>query len=171
MATTYVLKRKSYASVRNPHLERKGDVVDSGGSQSYNEDLAEDYNTEELDESNVKTPVKVDSEMAKNKLAKDSRSKTPVYQNLKDTTRLSQANDVLQRDSRRLRNRNRTVNQNININRNTNISNPDKVKAAEMDARVKMQKMSQHDTWRDKLATSRLIEIQKTNPLKPLSMD
>lgn len=155
---TYLLRRKSYATVRNPHQERMA---------MQSNQIAEDNGTE-LAEGNV-------AEMSPNKPRNaeelsenlNKKAKTPVYQNLKNR-KADEVNKIMNRDDRRLRNKN--VNHNINITRNTNINNPAKEKAAELDAQVKMARMQQKAAESGGVNT-KLIEIQKTNPLKPLSMN
>ena len=155
---TYIIKRKNYAVVRNPYQERvTRDLVDSGMIDEEGNPVQQ---TENPIESN-------DLKIRDNKLVKDDKSKSPVYQNL-DKTRNQKVNDITSKDRNRLRNR--TVNQNVNITRNTNISNPSKEKAAELDAQVKMAKLDQKASQNGGV-NEKLIEIQKTNPLKPLSMD
>lgn len=155
---TYILKRRNFAVVRNPYQERvTRDLVDSGMIDEEGNPVQQ---TENPIESN-------DLKIRDNKLVKDDKSKSPVYQNL-DKTRNQKVNDITSKDRNRLRNR--TVNQNVNITRNTNISNPSKEKAAELDAQVKMAKLDQKASQNGGV-NEKLIEIQKTNPLKPLSMD
>lgn len=164
---TYVLKRVTYASVRNPHEE----VLTTGSRQSFNQDIAESHNTEEIGNNQMQEPMEVKtSQAAKNALTRKAKVDTPVYQNLNDRTRIDKANNALHDDDRRLKNRNRTVNQNINITRNTNISNPAKETAAKLDAQVKMARMQQKASEGGGV-NAKLIEMQKTNPLKPLSMN
>lgn len=155
---TYILKRRNFAVVRNPYQEKvTKDLADSG---MIDEEGNLVQQTEEPIESN-------DLKIKDNKLVKDDKSKSLVYQNL-DKTRNQKVNDITSKDRNRLRNR--TVNQNVNITRNTNISNPSKEKAAELDAQVKMAKLDQKASQNGGV-NEKLIEIQKTNPLKPLSMD
>jgi hypothetical protein len=59
---TYVLKRKSYAVVRNPYIERR--VIPKSSDENESE-LLDNPNTPEL-----------------NKQVKKMRNETPVYQNL-----------------------------------------------------------------------------------------
>lgn len=155
---TFILKRKTYASVRNPYMERRMP------QESTNEEIAEDNGTSQADEEmdGNKTPSKV-SKVTANK----DKNKTPVYQNLNKNNRIDKVNDATNRDKNRLRNK--TTNQNINITRNTNINNPSKEKAAELDAQVKMAKVHQKEA-QNAGVNEKLIEIQKTSPLKPLSM-
>lgn len=155
---TYLLKRKSYASVRNPFKERREMLQSNQIAEDNGTELAEDS----VAEMNPNRPK--NAEELSEKLNK--KSETPVYQNLKKD-KVAEVNKLLNRDDRRLRNK--TVNQNINITRNTNISNPAKEKAAELDAQVKMARMQQKAAEGGGV-NSKLIEIQKTNPLKPISM-
>lgn len=156
---TYLLKRKSYAVVRNPFKEKRDSLQSN--------QIAEDNGTE-LAEKNVAemTPNRPRNaeELSENL---NMKSKTPVYQNLKNNRKADEVNKIMDRDNRRLRNK--TVNQNINITRNTNISNPAKEKAAELDAQVKMARLQQKAAEGGGV-NAKLIEIQKTNPLKPISM-
>lgn len=156
---TYIIKRKNYAVVRNPYMEKvTKDLVDSGMIDE-NGNLVQQ--TEEPIESS-------ELKIKDNKLVKSDKSKSPVYQNLGDKTKTQKVNDITSKDRNRLRNK--TVNQNVNITRNTNINNPSKEKAAELDAQVKMAKLDQKASQSGGV-NEKLIEIQKTNPLKPLSMN
>ena len=158
---TYIIKRKRYAAVRNPYKERVAEVY------NQSEEIAEDNGTTEVDENLSKYQPKSNesAERIKNKLGKNE---TPIYQNLSRNTKVDNINKSLDKDRNRLKNK--TVNQNINITRNTNINNPSKEKAAELDAQVKMAKLQQKQSQSGGV-NEKLIEIQKTNPLKPLGMN
>ena len=144
---TYVLKRKSYAVVRNPYIERR--VIPKSSDENESE-LLDNSNTPEL-----------------NKQVKKMRNETPVYQNLdKDKNNIQKVNNIASKANKDKLSKN----QNININKTTNINNPSKEKAAELDAQVKMSKMRQQSADGSSV-NEKLIEIQKTNPLKPLSMN
>lgn len=160
----YYLKRKYYAAVRNPYLERRG-IVESPGT---NREIAENNGTEEASQS---TPSQSDSaaklKVEGNKLVSSEKAKTPVYQNL-GKSGIDKVNKATSKDSNRLKNR--QINQNININRNTNINNPAREKEAELNAQVRMSKMTQQ-AQAARNVNEKLIEMQKTEPLKPLSMN
>jgi hypothetical protein len=158
---TYIIKRKRYAAVRNPYKERVAESYDQ------NQEIAENNGTIEVNEdlSEYSPKSNKSAERIKDKLDKN---KTPIYQNLNKNTKVDNVNRYLNKDKNKLNNK--TTNQNINITRNTNINNPSKEKAAELDAQVKMAKLQQKQSQGGGV-NEKLIEIQKTNPLKPLSMD
>lgn len=147
----YIIKRKSYSAVRNPYLERRMEAADKMA--------AEDQLTDQSDD----VPTKSDTPEFSKQVKKMKES--PVYQNLDKDKKSDKVNKILSKD-----NRNKLKTQNININKTTNINNPSKEKTAEIDAQVKMAKMRQQSAEGGGV-NSKLIEIQKTNPLKPLSMN
>lgn len=150
---TYILKRM-YAAVRNPYLERKS-------REELNESPSEVSEAEDLSSKDAAEKV--------SKNLKAEEDKTPVYQNLGKESEIYKTNKILDKDRNRLRNR--TLNQNININRNTNISNPAKEKEIQMNTQLKIAEMQQKSSENAGGVNEKLIEIQKTNPLKPISMN
>lgn len=151
---TYILRRKYYASVRNPYLERLNMMQ---GNVSEDDSVDDVESSEESSDDTVEhaksTPKKVE--------------KAPVYQNLNQSV-MNKVNNAVAKNKNTLRNKN--VNQNVNINKTTNINNSAKEKEVKTNAQLKMAELQQKQS-KGGGVNEKLIEIQKTNPLKPLSMN
>lgn len=156
---------KRFAAVRNPYKERrmeemmeKGMIpVDSEtGQPVHNEPSVDVMDAKPQDAKDVARNLGVD------------KNKTPVYQNLTPNKKDKEVTAATATDKNRLRNKN--VNQNINITRNTTVTNNSKDKETETNAQLQIYENQSKNTNGESV-NAKLIEIQKTNPLKPVSMN
>lgn len=155
MATTYILSRKLYAS------------------QAVNRDVAAEENNYNLPESvedinpyNLTTADRV-------KYMKEKLEKTKSPEKIKPMSldKLKKASEELSKlNQDKTKTRNKTINQNININRNTITTNPSKEKEVQANSQLQMMKL-QDKTSGGNGVNEKLIELQKTTPLKPLSIN
>lgn len=160
---TYILRR-SFAAVRNPYKERRMEEMMEKGMVPVDSETGQPIHNDKVD---VLNPKPQDAKDVARNLGVD-KNKTPVYQNLTPNEKDKEVNSILDRDRNRLRNKN--INQNINITRNTTKTDASKDKETETNAQLKMAEM-QNKNANGEGVNAKLIEIQKTSPLKPISME
>lgn len=158
---TYILRR-TFAAVRNPYKERRMEEMMEKGMVPVDSETGQPiHNEPSVDVTNPKP--KNAEDLARNL----GTNKMPVYQNLTPNKRDKEVTAATARDRNRLRNKN--VNQNINITRNTTVTNNSKDKETETNAQLQIYE-NQTKNANGESVNAKLIEIQKTNPLKPISM-